>query len=1299
MQKTTVENTSPEGDVDRPVICPHCQGANVDWTIYCAHCGRELPEPEQAMHAELGHIGYLLNQVENLKRRNVLSVAISAWINSEFVQRRAMLRAGLEARKSQSLSPPIVPAMPSGFPALVMGHAGPLPAPSRVHAWVQKMGTDLAAPAPYELEAPLAPPSVEKRPLLQEHGLKVMFALAVALLLIGLRGVLAWDSQIAAHLVPALPLALTIMFRMFGRKTRAENPWAACVYDGLAALMLGADVIAANRYWLHPLGAALDIRATLLLAASATTLALGALLYRYREIPYLHLCLGGALTTLFCGLQVVRHLLLGGNDFRTTPLLLFAIAYLLVAAIALAVARNYRTMAVMAIQEATEEGQNRGEHSKAWGAAWTLWVHLAMTAVLLFAASEWVQARSHSLESFALIALLAGGLYACAAQGLEEARHVYLSTLFLLGGGVLHLVSAGQTAGDYFGGMLLGGSAFALAFAIYNGRRVQTATAASELTKAWGRVSLSGVWLATTLVWIDLLRSLIPGAGIASVQEWGRGALLALGCAGFFLLFVRREKRLEYVYGVLTSIAIALVYAAGIAGKPIHFMPGDGLASVALVFALLGVGGTIYRKGRTAPDAVDLWSEPAMRVAVGLACVAVIEWMILWLENQPSVYSEWVLLPGIVALLVAPAGRRSAGVDVLGLSIYGVLYATLIPEMVALTGGTHGLAHWTADQRQGCGVGLLALAWCGWTVGFLRSRDAKTTQGTGISEGALVTGVFSALAAVSAVMLHSRVSEPATWVGMGVVAGVGALALLDAALRKRQAALPLALFALALEAGISLYAYTAYPLPVALAWSILTLASTANLLWLGRRLESTAPPCMGLCAFFGGYALLAALRYEDPLSHQNGLLLDGIWIGAGALITGALLRTAAWSKETTFSYAAGLTAVGAYLRLVHLLFHPSAEGIALALLPMLVLLFGVGERTPEAEAPFISRPLRQMAGLLSLCALIGSIVSGLGSAMQSHDRLGTLTLAAYGGVYGLLACYRKTLLFVSLAAVTLTAAYLHALQVFTALLGYHTALSSPHLSFLAIQAGVFWVAVSWGVGRRAAWATLAPPLQATSAAVVLCSALAAVFTVQTPGAGIWSILTLAWAGGIWFALWGMERGEVCLHVGTWNLLAAWGLVLYNQVGSDTRMLDLYLLPVGLYLMAVGHRTSRGRKSVLAQWFWGSGLLLTMTPPFLDYWHHVAGWHTVLFLAECAVFVLWGIGQRIRVFVSAGLGYLLLFAASVFVGNLPDIGGTLAALLGGIVLFIAGFYALTHKEAAQRALMRLNAQWHVWQSWR
>lgn len=59
-------------------------------------------------------------------------------------------------------------------------------------------------------------------------------------------------------------------------------------------------------------------------------------------------------------------------------------------------------------------------------------------------------------------------------------------------------------------------------------------------------------------------------------------------------------------------------------------------------------------------------------------------------------------------------------------------------------------------------------------------------------------------------------------------------------------------------------------------------------------------------------------------------------------------------------------------------------------------------------------------------------------------------------------------------------------------------------------------------------------------------------SLLAPTQGILGILTLVVAGGIWFGHWLLERGDLCLHVGTANLFVAWCVTIYHFLGATSR---------------------------------------------------------------------------------------------------------------------------------------------------
>ncbi len=1092
----SVSSANTSAPVRMCVVCGH---ANADWARYCTHCGQLLPAPQAALRAEIGHIAYLLAQLTGWQSRSLLSETAAAQLQREYADRQAALAAELTAPASR-------PEGAGAAPQAVVFHAAPAAA-----------GGSGAGSAPPSA-APLSPGLGE---FFQEHALKALFALATVLVLVAVRSMLAWDwmDLLAVRLIPVVPLGLAVLFWLFGQKTRRENPWAAFVYHGVAAALVALDLIAINKYWLF----ALPTRQVLLASSLAATAMAGALLLRWREVPYLHLFQVGALTTLYAALQALRWSA-PPNDFRPQPLLLFGGAYLLYAALCLGAAWRAR---------GAEQAKPAAEGNP-WASAWLLWAHLvATTAVAFSALNAMLQGAGHQ-EELALVALLAGLIYAAGAQSLGEGRMVYVSGGFLTGSGVLWISAHTEYAWDGFGMLLLALSAAALGLAAFNGKRAAASSSAAELAAAYRQVALLSVVAATLVIWGRAVDLWTLGARGQHGQAFGENALLAALCGAFYALFAWWDRQPDDLYGALATWGLALVSGLAWAHAPTGAYP--------LALLLYGVALCLLA-------ALAFASRPA--AAKGKAPL-------------PSPWAEWAVPPVV-------CGQIAGGIGAL----------------------------WEA-----------------------------------------------------------YILSPST------------------------------------------------PLAVP-AWSFCALAAAAIYLGAARWMERAEFARLSWLPLVGGYALFLGWRGSPRLSALDAGLADALWVVGGTALAWCYGQTARWSGRAEFTYAGALTLIGSYLRAAELAWPLPAQWHALMLLPLLIALYAAGMRfaLDSAEDALFGEPLRRTGLAVSVLALFWSAGHGDGLLAPSHAAMPgliTLTLAAYGAAYAALAVARRTPETVALGALTLTGAYLHHLLTRTPLLYPHpdlAPLSWPRFAFLAAQSGVFWFLVGWHVHRRWQRSDLAGPLLNLSGWLGLFSAVVGVLAARTPGEGSWSILTLAWAGAICFGLWLLENHEGWLHAGIWNLLAAWGLILYDHFGPDVQTLDLYLLPVGLYLILIGHREGHRQTSEQAQSFWWTGLLVILTPAFLAYRYGDVPWHTVLLLVECLAAVLWGIGQRIRAFVYAGLAFTAAFAASTIEGHLPEEIGTLAALLIGVGLFVVGFYLLTHREVMRKWAAILTAQWQAWQAWR
>ncbi|HLV81268.1 MAG TPA: zinc ribbon domain-containing protein, partial [Chthonomonadaceae bacterium] len=618
MQQNSPFPASQAGSPGSPArLCPACGSANDDWARFCARCGQPMPDADATTRAEIGHIAYLLQQVRWWRSRHLISIAIEAQLTAEYTERQRALLAQIPAGQGAPSPAPAAAGTPAGpapivppLPEAVVSNMSspPPPAAARVASPTPPLpahgGQAPALPAPGKSPAlsrlaavhqnppqpPSAPPlSAGLRNFFQAHGLKVLFALATVLVIVALRSMIAWDwvGQIAMRLIPAVPLALTGMFFLFGQQTRRENPWAALIYHGLAATLLGFDVIAVNKYWLFGL---LTAKPAAALACLAATAAAGGLLLRLREVSYLHLFQIGLMAALYSALQLLRPAV-PFNDFRPAPVWLFGGSYLLYAALCVSMAR--------AVREKPE--------AEEWMPAWRFWAHLSVALVAVLAALDLALRDGTQVSELAPLALVAGLIYATGAQLLAEARMVYVAGGLLAGSGALWLTAPGLHLWPGAGLLLLALSAAALALALFNRRRAAAdAGSAAELADAWRLVAQTGVGLATALLWIHAVLLLAAPATFGREADPGNTALLALACGGFHLFFARREGEAAFLYSALSTWALALI--AGL----LWLKAPAGAYSFTLALygtALCALSARLSRTG-TAAAALTEWTGP-----------------------------------------------------------------------------------------------------------------------------------------------------------------------------------------------------------------------------------------------------------------------------------------------------------------------------------------------------------------------------------------------------------------------------------------------------------------------------------------------------------------------------------------------------------------------------------------------------------------------------------------------------------------------------------------------------------------
>jgi len=393
-----------------------------------------MPQPEQSAQTEIAHIAYVLWELPSWRTRNLLSSESAARLQDDYTERQRRLNAwlaGIGDQTAHTQNAPIVPPLPDALlprnnEALPFQASPPVVVPSAAQTPEYKV-RPASSPASTPRSASVPPPS---RPVpitrgigvfLQEHALKIVFALATVLVLIALRSILGWNATNAVFLAltPLVPLGLTAMFWQFGRRTQEANPWAAFVYQGLSAVLLGFDLFMIDRFWLAAGGMNLPNKPLLLLASAVSTLSCGLIWRRHRYLPMWHLFQTGVLTVLYAALQSAKLLLWHQANWRPAPLLLFGMVYLGAAAF------YFGKAALHPGSDAKDDTKT----SPLTHPAWILWANLSVAISFVLGAVSLGFESGSQLDHFLLVVLLAGVLYGVIAQSLEDARLVYVAAV------------------------------------------------------------------------------------------------------------------------------------------------------------------------------------------------------------------------------------------------------------------------------------------------------------------------------------------------------------------------------------------------------------------------------------------------------------------------------------------------------------------------------------------------------------------------------------------------------------------------------------------------------------------------------------------------------------------------------------------------------------------------------------------------------------------------------------------------------------------------------------------------------
>jgi len=482
-------------------------------------------------------------------------------------------------------------------------------------------------------------------------------------------------------------------------------------------------------------------------------------------------------------------------------------------------------------------------------------------------------------------------------------------------------------------------------------------------------------------------------------------------------------------------------------------------------------------------------------------------------------------------------------------------------------------------------------------------------------------------------------------------------------------------------AGATALGQLVYAFEGALSYSPLLLLGAGAVIAAGIGLVRRSPRAADCAAgLAGGFYLAFALGYFSTMLPAVEAAREALG-AAGLLVLAGLLGLTAWRQgRPMLVYAAALAAAAGEAQGLHRVWHPAPVVYALALWPLAAGLYAAGaasaRRTGDAPSPWLP-PLHSSALVISLAALAGAVGVILLDAGRAGSVLLILAVCLYGALYAAVAAVTRTGSYAGLAALAFSGAY------GLALLRVTPALSSPRLAFFLSLGGLFWLATAQATARIAAARFAAPALNGRAVAVGLGAILVALLGLG--GADDrFIVYTLLVSGS---ALLGASRGlgrPGWGYAGVAAYFLAYFAFLSKRLGAPgLASSDFYLVPAGLYVLALGVLARRARRPA-PQTYFLMGLLLVLTPTFVAAWQAQSGpFHSLLLLTECVAALFYGIAARIKAFVGAGTAFLVALLLRETRGMVGHIHWAVYATLLGLGILGSALFFEKRGEEARR----------------
>ena len=729
----------------------------------------------------------------------------------------------------------------------------------------------------------------------------------------------------------------------------------------------------------------------------------------------------------------------------------------------------------------------------------------------------------------------------------------------------------------------------------------------------------------------------------------------------------------SYVY-----VLVVLTIALGLRGLSMR-VQGD---SVAMAFArgalavtwLAVIAQTLRAVAALETFPIIFWAGPELWGA--LACAALTGAYFAWAGSRGM--ADALLAYGVVLLgLVAAHTARWAAPGNVGLSLAvatAILWARRREDSVRVCG-------WIALGV--CGMYMLHGGFLGTTTLALLLILGVTAQT--IWSGGAASSTWLALAAATGLTvvwethalpaLRPRLGlEPNNGYGLFLLTMI-CLALYarrrDPALRHGAAALGLGNAALQLVYAV--HGTLPYS-PLALLGAGVALCTA--IAW-ARRSERFALWATTLVAY-AYVTYLVGLVGGSPPAREIFLIVVLLLSSLGLALT--VQRV----PRPYLAYAAPLVGALGWAQGAHRLWHPALVEYALALLPLVAAFYALAILRGRRADDLWPEPLQNVALIVSTLVLLPCLGEFLQSTSPGDGAMVTSEMLLYGILFTAIAWLRRSAVTLYAAATLLNGAYLFGL------LHHAPALTRPLIALWLGLAGIAWLGAAM-VWQRAALgiASLFP----VAGGVALVSAGLALTDMHGDDA----LYALLIAGTTFTGIaWGLSRSE-WVHLGICTYLLAYMAWMWERIGAPGLPNgDYFLIPVGLYTVALGLLARRGMLDASAPPFFLAGLLLILTPTYLAAREPSVGLpHALLLAVECLAAIFYGLTARVKVFLATGTAFLLLWIQLSLRSVTGQGSWAISAL--GLGLAIIGS-ALYLEKRRDRQTGWSEAAQHEWRRW-